>query len=57
MARLQLQAPAELLTPTATTLPEAKLAIGDSYFKEGGAGNLNMAIDEYKSFITFFPFM
>src|SRR3984885_7869523 len=38
-------------------LAQAKLAIGDSYFKEGGAGNLNLATDEYKSFITFFPFM
>jgi len=56
VARLQLQA---LLNtyPDSEYLAKAKLAVGDSYFKEGGAGNLNMAIDEYKSFITFFPFL
>jgi outer membrane protein assembly factor BamD len=56
VARLQLQA---LLNtyPDSAYLAQAKLAIGDSYFKEGGAGNLNLATDEYKSFITFFPFM
>jgi outer membrane protein assembly factor BamD len=54
VARLQLQA---LLNtyPDSDYLAKAKLAIGDSYFKEGGAGNLNLATDEYKSFITFFP--
>lgn len=54
VARLQLQA---LLNtyPDSEYLAQAKLAIGDSYFKEGGAGNLNLATDEYKSFITFFP--
>jgi outer membrane protein assembly factor BamD len=54
VARLQLQA---LLNtyPDSEFLAQAKLAIGDSYFKEGGAGNLNLATDEYKSFITFFP--
>jgi outer membrane protein assembly factor BamD len=56
VARLQLQA---LLNtyPDSAYLAQAKLAIGDSYFKEGGSGNLNLATDEYKSFITFFPFM
>jgi outer membrane protein assembly factor BamD len=56
VARLQLQA---LLNtyPDSEFLAKAKLAIGDSYFKEGGAGNLNLATDEYKSFITFFPFL
>jgi len=56
VARLQLEA---LLNtyPDSEYLAKAKLAVGDSYFKEGGAGNLNMAIDEYKSFITFFPFL
>lgn len=54
VARLQLEA---LLNtyPDSAYLANAKLAIADSYFKEGGNGNLNMAIDEYKSFITFFP--
>jgi outer membrane protein assembly factor BamD len=56
VSRLQLQA---LLNtyPDSEYLAQAKLAIGDSYFKEGGAGNLNLATDEYKSFITFFPFL
>jgi outer membrane protein assembly factor BamD len=56
VARLQLQA---LLNtyPDSAYLAQAKLAIGDSYFKEGGSGNLNLATDEYKSFITFFPFL
>jgi outer membrane protein assembly factor BamD len=56
VARLQLEA---LLNtyPDSEYLAKAKLAIGDSYFKEGGAGNLNLATDEYKSFITFFPFL
>lgn len=56
VARLQLNT---LLNayPDSEYLAKAKLAIADSYFKEGGTGNLNLAIDEYKSFITFFPFL
>jgi outer membrane protein assembly factor BamD len=54
VARLQLNT---LLNayPDSAYLAKGKLAIADSYFKEGGTGNLNLAIDEYKSFITFFP--
>jgi len=33
----------------------AKLAVGDSWFKEGGAAALAQAEAEYKDFITFFP--
>ena len=33
----------------------AKLAIGDSWFKEGGSAALTQAETEYKDFITFFP--
>ena len=33
----------------------AKLAVGDSWFKEGGAAALTQAESEYKDFITFFP--
>jgi outer membrane protein assembly factor BamD len=33
------------------------LAIGDSYFKEGGTAGLKQSIVEYKDFITFFPFL
>lgn len=56
VARLQLQA---LLNtyPDSEYLAKAKLAVADSYYKEGGSGNLALAIDEYKSFITFFPFL
>jgi len=56
VARLQLNT---LLNtyPDSDYLAKAKLAIADSYFKEGGTGNLNLAVDEYKSFITFFPYM
>jgi len=33
----------------------AKLAIGDSWFKEGGSAAYSQAETEYKDFITFFP--
>jgi outer membrane protein assembly factor BamD len=33
----------------------AKLAVGDSWYKEGGAAALQQAEAEYKDFITFFP--
>ncbi len=33
----------------------AKLAVGDTWFKEGGAAALAQAENEYKDFITFFP--
>ena len=33
----------------------AKLAVGDSWFKEGGSAALLQAEAEYKDFITFFP--
>jgi outer membrane protein assembly factor BamD len=33
----------------------AKLAVGDSWFKEGGAAALTQAEAEYRDFITFFP--
>ncbi|HEX4006179.1 MAG TPA: outer membrane protein assembly factor BamD [Acidobacteriaceae bacterium] len=33
----------------------AKLAVGDSWFKEGGTAALAQAESEYKDFITFFP--
>lgn len=33
----------------------AKLAVGDSWFKEGGTAALTQAESEYKDFITFFP--
>jgi len=33
----------------------AKLAVGDSWFKEGGTAALTQAEAEYQDFITFFP--
>ena len=43
--------------PDSEYLAKAKLAIGDSYYKEGGMSGLKQSIVEYKDFITFFPFL
>ena len=43
--------------PDSEFLAKAKLAVADSYYKEGGTSNLTQAIDEYKNFIIFFPFL
>lgn len=43
--------------PDSEYLAKAKLAIADSYYKEGGTANLTSAISEYQDFITFFPFL
>ncbi len=43
--------------PDSEYLAKAKLAIADSYFKEGGTAGLTQAVAEYKDFITFFPFL
>jgi outer membrane protein assembly factor BamD len=43
--------------PDSEYLAKAKLAIGDSYYKEGGMAGLKQSIAEYKDFITFFPFL
>ena len=43
--------------PDSEYLAKAKLAIGDSYYKEGGATGLTQAVAEYQDFITFFPFL
>ncbi len=43
--------------PDSEYLAKAKLAIGDSYYKEGGTSGLTQAVAEYKDFITFFPFL
>ena len=43
--------------PDSEYLAKAKLAIADSYYKEGGTASLDQAILEYKDFITFFPFL
>jgi outer membrane protein assembly factor BamD len=43
--------------PDSEFLAKAKLAIADSYFKEGGSANTTQAIAGYKDFIVFFPFL
>uniref|UniRef100_E6QMR6 DNA uptake lipoprotein-like n=1 Tax=mine drainage metagenome TaxID=410659 RepID=E6QMR6_9ZZZZ len=54
LARLDLQT---LLNtyPDSEYQMRAKLAVGDSWFKEGGTAALTQAEAEYKDFITFFP--
>ena len=41
--------------PDSEYLAKSKLAISDSYYREGGVSGLTEAIAEYKDFITFFP--
>jgi len=43
--------------PDSEYLAKAKLAIADSYYKEGGSANTTQAIAGYKDFIVFFPFL
>jgi outer membrane protein assembly factor BamD len=43
--------------PDSEYLAKAKLGVADSYFKEGGTSNITQAVQEYKDFITFFPFL
>jgi outer membrane protein assembly factor BamD len=54
VARLDLQT---LLNtyPDSEYQMRAKLAVGDTWFKEGGSAALTQAESEYKDFITFFP--
>lgn len=41
--------------PNSDHLADAKLAVADSYYEQGGSGPLTHAEIEYKDFITFFP--
>lgn len=43
--------------PDSEYLAKAKLAIADSYYKEGGTANLALAISGYNDFVVFFPFL
>jgi outer membrane protein assembly factor BamD len=43
--------------PDSEYLAKAKLAIADSYYKEGGTTGLTQAVAQYQDFITFFPFL
>jgi outer membrane assembly lipoprotein YfiO len=41
--------------PDSPYLPMSKLAVGDSFFVEGGSGSLIQAIASYQDWLTFFP--
>src|SRR5208283_5954334 len=56
VARLSLQTLINTY-PDSEYVARAKLAIGDSWYKEGGAAAMAQAESEYKDFITFFPNM
>jgi len=43
--------------PDSEYLAKAKLSIADSFFKEAGKANMTQAIQAYKDFVIFFPFM
>ncbi|PYT68087.1 MAG: hypothetical protein DMG39_22210 [Acidobacteria bacterium] len=43
--------------PDSEYLAKAKLAIADSYFKEGGTANTTQAIQAYEDFYVFFPML
>ena len=43
--------------PDSEYLAKAKLAVADSFYKEGGTSGLTQAVEEYKNFIVFFPFL
>ena len=56
VARLSLQTLINTY-PDSEYIARAKLAIGDSWYKEGGSAAMAQAESEYKDFITFFPNM
>jgi outer membrane protein assembly factor BamD len=56
VARLSLQTLINTY-PDSEYLAKAKLAIANSYYKQGGTEGLTQAVAEYKDFITFFPFL
>src|SRR5579859_7427959 len=56
VARLSLQTLINTY-PDSEYIARAKLAVGDSWYAEGGTASLQQAEIEYKDFITFFPNM
>ena len=38
-------------------MAKAKLGVADSFYKQGGTSNFTQAVEEYKNFIVFFPFL
>src|ERR1700746_950728 len=43
--------------PDSEYLAKAKLAIADSYYKEGGTANTTQGIEAYTDFTVFFPML
>jgi outer membrane protein assembly factor BamD len=41
--------------PQSDHLPEARLSLAETHFKEGGTGNLVLAVSEYREFLTLYP--
>ncbi|HWR34277.1 MAG TPA: outer membrane protein assembly factor BamD [Clostridia bacterium] len=56
VARLSLQTLINTY-PDSEFIARAKLAVGDSWYAEGGSAGMAQAENEYKDFITFFPNM
>jgi outer membrane protein assembly factor BamD len=41
--------------PQSEHLPDARLGLAETHFKEGGAGNSVLAVSEYREFLTLYP--
>ena len=41
--------------PQSEHQPDARIALADSYFEEGGVGNYVLAVSAYREFLTLFP--
>ncbi len=41
--------------PQSPLVPQARLALGDAFFKAGGTANLTLAAGQYREFLTVFP--
>ena len=41
--------------PNSEFAAQARIALGDTYFREGGTANFILAISEYRQFLTLFP--
>jgi outer membrane protein assembly factor BamD len=41
--------------PQSPLVPEARIAMGDSYFEEGGMASLTLAAGQYREFLAVFP--
>jgi outer membrane protein assembly factor BamD len=41
--------------PQSEHLPDARLGLAQTHFKEGGAGNYVLAVSEYREFLTLYP--